>query len=466
VVLKDINKLFLIKSKNMDISQRSRLLNNITRSGSGPVIYWMSRDQRAANNWALLYAQSLAENSQNELWVVFSLTDNYPGSTLRTYHFLLSGLVELQENLANYNIPFFLLTENPEHSIPEFIKQNKASTLVTDFDPLAIKRKWKQTIASKIEIPFYEVDAHNIVPCWDASPKQEFGAYTLRPKLKKLLPDYLTPFPGLKRQTQFILHPPALHLNDLLAKIVTDRSVLPCEWIKPGEREAQTILSNFIETKLDNYENLRNDPNNDATSRLSPYLHFGQISAQQIAIEVIKSSCNETSKEAFLEELIIRRELSDNFCYYNPNYDNPLGFADWSKRTHEKHKTDTRDNIYTLIQFENFQTHEELWNAAQKQLVNKGFIHGYMRMYWAKKILEWSSSTAEALHIANYLNDKYALDGRDPNGYTGTAWSIGGVHDRAWAERNVFGNIRYMNENGCRRKFDVQKYITAQNTFK
>jgi deoxyribodipyrimidine photo-lyase len=204
---------------------------------------------------------------------------------------------------------------------------------------------------------------------------------------------------------------------------------------------------------------MRNDPAKDGQSNLSPYMHFGHISAQRIALDVSMSDINKESREAFLEELIVRRELSDNFCFYNAHYDNFDGFPEWGKKTLNAHRKDKREYLYNIKQFENAETHDDLWNAAQIQMLKTGKMHGYMRMYWAKKILEWTESPEKAMEIAIYLNDRYELDGRDPNGYTGIAWSIGGLHDRAWNERPVFGKIRYMSYNGCKTKFDVIKYI-------
>lgn len=194
-------------------------------------------------------------------------------------------------------------------------------------------------------------------------------------------------------------------------------------------------------------------------SNLSSYLHFGQISAQRVALEVQPFIEYAESQKSFLEELIVRRELSDNFCFYNKYYDSFEGFPNWAKKTLNEHRNDKREFIYSLQQFEDAKTHDDLWNAAQIEMTTTGKMHGFMRMYWAKKILEWSASPEDALETAIYLNDKYELDGRDPNGYVGCAWSIGGVHDRAWAERPVFGKIRFMNYNGCKRKFDINSYI-------
>jgi deoxyribodipyrimidine photo-lyase len=236
--------------------------------------------------------------------------------------------------------------------------------------------------------------------------------------------------------------------------------VKPVSWINPGEDEALKTLRFFVSNKLNEYKKQRNDPNEYGCSQLSPYLHFGQISAQRVAIEVLNSDIQPEAIVSFLEELIIRRELSDNYCYYNPKYDSFDGFPFWAQKTLNEHRLDEREFLYNIGDFENASTHEKLWNSAQNQLKDTGKMHGYLRMYWAKKILEWTSSPEEALKTAIYLNDKYSLDGRDPNGYVGCAWSIGGVHDRAWNQHPVYGKIRYMNESGCRRKFDVKKFIS------
>jgi deoxyribodipyrimidine photo-lyase len=443
--------------------KRIRLLQNGSEN-SGPVIYWMSRDQRVHDNWALLFAQQVALQRGKELIVLFSIVPEYLEATLRQYEFMLKGLMDVEKELKRYHIPFFILQGNPPTVIPKFIKERYASNLVADFDPLKIKRKWKNETAKKIDIPFYEVDAHNIVPCFYVSPKQEFGAYTIRPKIHKNLPEFLDEFPKLKKMKSsksFSLN--KIDWENVYSSLRVDESVKPVDWIKPGDKAAHKTLKDFIENKLDKYSELRNDPNADALSNLSPYLHFGQISAQRVAL-IVKGLGNHPYSESFLEELIVRRELSDNFCYYNTNYDSFKGFPDWAKKTLNDHKKDDREYVYSLKQFEKAKTHEDLWNAAQIQLVNTGKLHGYMRMYWAKKILEWSKSPEDALKIAIYLNDKYEIDGRDPNGYTGCAWAIGGVHDRAWTERPVYGKIRYMNRNGAKRKFDIEKYILKNSS--
>jgi deoxyribodipyrimidine photo-lyase len=193
-------------------------------------------------------------------------------------------------------------------------------------------------------------------------------------------------------------------------------------------------------------------------SDLSPYFHFGQLAPQRAAHAVAQTS-GDADRDAYLEELVVRRELSDNHCHHNHDYDRYEGLPAWGRRTLEEHLDDEREHLYDLAAFEAAATHEPLWNAAQTELLVRGKMHGYLRMYWAKKILEWTRDPGEALDVAITLNDRYSLDGRDPNGYVGCAWSIGGLHDRPWTERPVFGKIRYMNANGCRRKFKVDRYI-------
>jgi deoxyribodipyrimidine photo-lyase len=437
---------------------RIRILQN-GKPFSGPVIYWMSRDQRVHDNWAMIYAQKLAIEMKKPLVVIFNLVPNFLEATIRQYGFMLKGLKEVEAELARYNIPFLLMEEKPEMEIPKFIKKYNTSILVSDFDPLRIKRIWKKEVAKKIEIPFYEVDAHNIIPCLTVSNKLEFAAYTIRPKIHKLLPDFLDDYPRLKKMQKIdSVAANKVDWDNVIKSLKINREVKEVDWIKPGETAAANALKDFLENRFERYAEDRNDPNKNAISNLSPYLHFGQISAQRVALTVQQFYQKNPSADPFLEELIVRRELSDNFCYFNPKYDLFDGFHDWAKETLNQHRKDKREIVYSINEFEDASTHEDLWNAAQKELLISGKMHGYMRMYWAKKILEWSKSPEEALRIAIYLNDKYELDGRDPNGYVGCAWSIGGVHDRAWTERPVYGKIRYMNRNGATRKFDINSY--------
>jgi deoxyribodipyrimidine photo-lyase len=434
----------------------------------GPVFYWMSRDQRTRDNWALLHAQGLAVRRGAPLGVVFCLVPRFLNASIRQYGFMLGGLREVEGDLSGKGIPFFLLAGYPEGEVPAFLRKQKAGALVTDFCPIREKVRWKEKVAREIEIPFYEVDAHNIVPCWIASNKQEYAARTFRPKVRKALGEFLENFPPLKR-----------HLIPWKGKVVkadwesalrcleVDRAVPEIGWLRPGEGRARRALGDFLKNRLPSYGTMRNDPSRHGQSGLSPYLHFGQLSPQRVALEVMEAGFPPTgpygayrsSREAFLEELIVRRELSDNFCFHNPGYDRFEGLPAWARKTLGEHRRDRREHIYGREEFEGANTHDELWNAAQLEMAKRGKMHGYMRMYWAKKMLEWSGSPEEALETAIYLNDRYELDGRDPNGYAGIAWSMGGVHDRAWKERPVFGKVRYMSERGLRAKFNTDAYV-------
>lgn len=432
------------------------------RPGRGPVAYWMSRDQRSADNWALLFAQETAIAHTLPLVVVFCLSDSFPGATLRQYGFMLRGLEKVSRSLGALSIPFFLLPGEPADTLPAFIKGHDISFLVADFDPHRVKRQWKEAVIRRTKVPVYEVDAHNIVPCRAASDKREYGAHTIRRKIRRLLPVFLDDMPVLQRHPWTSdLKGDGVDAKTLLDTLRTDRSVEEVDWLTPGEDEAHIVLRSFTEEKLDRYETDRNDPVKDCQSNLSPYLHFGQISAQRVALEVRDCPAPIGAKDAFLEEHIVRRELADNYCLHTPNYDRFEAFPEWAKKTLNDHRPDRRPYLYSLRELENAETHDELWNAAQTQMAKTGKMHGYLRMYWAKKMLEWTASPEEAISAAVCLNDRYELDGRDPNGYTGIAWSIGGVHDRPWGERNVFGKIRYMSYNGCASKFSVKRYIEA-----
>ena len=427
------------------------------------VLYWMIRDKRVSDNWSLLVAQQIAIKNKVPLIVCFQFIGNFPDSNIRQNGFLFKGLLETRHTLQKLNIEFLFLQGRPEKVINQLIEKRSIGTVVVDHNPLNVYRKRIKRVIGKTDIPFYQVDAHNIVPCWKASGKKEYAAYTIRPKIKNNLKRYLTDIPQVIRHSYGAPQMKDLSLNSLLSSIVQDSTVKEVDWVNPGEIAAKDIL-NKLKTTLEGYSSNRNDPTKAALSDLSPYFHFGHIAPQRVAWEIHKSKLQKEDKDAFLEEMIIRRELSDNFCEYEPEYDQFEGFHAWSQKTLNEHRNDEREYIYPLGQFEAAETHDDLWNAAQNEMKISGKMHGYMRMYWAKKILEWTPSPEIAQQIAIDLNDKYELDGRDPNGYTGIAWSIGGIHDRAWFERPIFGKIRYMNHNGCKSKFDVMKYIEMHNS--
>ena len=441
------------------LNERTRLRND-RPSKEGPVLYWMQREQRVQDNWALLYAKEQADLREVPLLVLFNIPPSHRLDTLRIHDFTLKGLKEVELDLKNLNIPFTVLCGKPEQVLVDFILDRKVGEVVGDFNPLNYIDRRKQRVADAISVRYTEVDAHNIIPCWIASDKEEFAAHTFRPKVHRKLSVYLTDIPKIQKHSfSYNKKNNTPDWGELYSIDDIDREVLPVEWLKSGSKAANARLEGFIANELDEYDEKRNDPNANAVSNLSPYLRHGQISAQRVAYEVTKTEASKTSKEAFLEELIVRSELTDNFCFYNKKYNKISGAHAWSQKTIAEQAKVTREYLYSFEQFEKAETHDDLWNAIQSQMVTEGKMHGWCRMYWAKKILEWNPDVQTAIDTALDLNDKYELDGNDPNGVVGVMWSICGVHDRAWGERPVFGKIRYMNYNGAKRKFSIDTYI-------
>lgn len=277
------------------------------------------------------------------------------------------------------------------------------------------------------------------------------------------LNEFLTEFPPVIRHPhRGSIQPKTIDWNQALASVKVDQTVKEVTWIRSGYKSAVAMLDSFIKERLRNYAKLRNDPvqQNIAVSNLSPYFHFGQLAPQRAVLEVQKHKNQfKESVDSFINEAVIWRELAENLCHYNINYDNIDGAKEWAKTSLLDHQKDKREYIYTLQQFDEAKTHDKLWNAAQLEMKVTAKMSGYMRMYWAKKILEWTQTAEEAIKIAVYLNDRYSLDGRDPNGYLGIMWSIAGVNDRAFSVRSVIGKIRYMSYHACFQKFDANAYI-------
>ena len=438
------------------VDRRRGCLLNQAEFADGPVIYWMSREQRVRDNWGLLHASELA-GGKNPLIVVFCLSPSFIGATMRHYDFMLRGLQQVELDLRSLGYEFVLLSGAADKVLPKFVREVGAGAVVTDFDPLRIKQQWQAGIGQEIEVPLIEMDGHNVVPARFVSDKREYGARTIRPKIHRLMPEFLEEFPALGAAQVKGAGFPVTDWAQVFSSLRVDETVGPVDLV-PGEAAAHAALDEFISRRLGKYAEDRNDPNAEATSRLSAYYHFGQLAPQRAALNVVACPPG-PGVEAYIEELVIRRELSDNFCLHTPNYDSLDSAPDWALRTLAEHAADRREYLYSYDDFEQARTHSALWNACQTQMVQSGFMHGYMRMYWAKKILEWSASPEDALRIVIALNDRFEMDGRDPNGYVGALWSVAGVHDRGWKKRPVFGSIRYMNERGCRRKFDVDAYI-------
>jgi deoxyribodipyrimidine photo-lyase len=427
------------------------------------VVYWMQRAQRALDNPALDVAVRAANTLNQPIVIFFAPVPFYPHANLRHYAFLGQGIPDIAERARKRGIGF-ALRRYPEHSLVKFCDEVKASLVVGDENPMREPRHWRELAAKKLGVPLWTVDADVMVPS-QSLEKEQYAARIIRPRLQQRLTQLQEKDGNPKATVEWETSPGLQVLPDDGSIDITegwkdlDRSVQPVNSFRGGTGEALKLLREFVTHKLEHYPERHGKPEMDGTSRLSPYLHFGHIGPRTVVQAVERSKASRTSKDDFLDQLITWRELSINFVYFNPLYDSIESAPDWAHKTLAKHARDARPFTYTRQQLEHAQTHDDLWNAAQQQMLHAGWMHNYMRMYWAKKILEWSSSPAVAYQTCVYLNDKYFLDGRDPDGYAGIAWSIAGKFDRPWFERPVFGLIRYMSGDAARKKFDAQKYI-------
>jgi deoxyribodipyrimidine photo-lyase len=427
------------------------------------VLYWVQAAPRLSGNPAYEYAITMADRHDLPLVACFNLIPGYPDATAPQYRFMIEGLLELRQALRQEGVRLIIIS-GPPGSAPLTLGGD-AALVVTDQGYLRHQRDWCRTAADELSCPLTVVETNVVVPVAVASPKEEWSAGTFRKKITHHIDRFLLPCTTKKPDKDSL----SLDIGEerdettesLLFRVISPPSpgqgripeTLP--W-KGGERAAQELLTRFISSRLARYPGDRNDPNAGALSDLSPYLHFGQLSPVSIAQQVLASGS--PSAPVYLEELIVRRELAVNFVHYNPSYDSLQGLPDWAQKTLALHAGDLREYTYTLQEFATARTHDPYWNAAQVEMVSTGKMHGYMRMYWGKKILEWSETPEIGYQIALTLNNHYELDGRDPSGYAGVAWCFG-KHDRAWAERPVFGKVRYMNAAGLRRKFDADRYV-------
>lgn len=448
-------------------NERTRILTKTTKpKESNEIIYWMKRDMRIQDNWALLTAHHFATSLQKPLRVVYTFPT--PSAlpqrwTERYVTFLYEGLacVEQECNDLNINFDVYYPTSNEAETLVQ--NTQSASVVICDFSPLRFITQCKEEVGKLLDkenIPLYEVDAHNVIPVWQVSDKREIGARTLRTKINKLLPTFCTHYPTVsKLNVEFTKKKSKLDLKKIIKEMNADTSVKPTKF-KGGMKEGMQQFQSFLNAGLKTYDTKRNDPNSPTScSSMSYWLNFGHVSFQRLALTVRALKKYPDGTASFIEEGLVRRELSDNYVFYTPDYDNLKGALGWAQETLRVHDEDKREWVYTKKELEEGRTHDDLWNAAQLQVVREGGMHGFMRMYWAKKILEWTPNSTTALNIAQYFNDKYALDGNDPNGYVGVGWSIMGIHDQGWKEREVFGKIRYMNYAGCKRKFKVEEFV-------
>ena len=441
---------------------RIQALNKHSIKKGRYVLYWMQQSQRAEYNHALKYAIQQANTLGKSVLVGFGLMDDYPEANLRHLTFMLEGLQETQATLATQGIKMVIQHGSPVDVALALGKD--AALIVCDRGYLRHQKAWRTHVALSADCPVVQVESDVVVPIALVSDKAEYAARTIRPKIHRHLDNFLVPFwPSKVKKKSLGLKIHSLELKNigiLLNKFSLDRQVAPVtRFFKGGPSQAMARFEDFIQNKFHRYVENRNQPQTNDISHMSPYLHFGQISPLYLALRVKANGERLVdAQEAYLEELIVRRELAMNFSHYNPKYDSFACLPQWVQKTLQEHRKDPRQSVYTRSQLENAATHDAYWNAAMKEMKITGFMHNYMRMYWGKKILEWSRTPEHAFRTTLAINNKYFIDGRDPNSYAGVAW-IFGMHDRAWFERPIFGKVRYMAASGLERKCDIQGYV-------
>jgi deoxyribodipyrimidine photo-lyase len=425
------------------------------------VVYWMQRAQRADDNPALDAAIAAANELRIPVVVLFVVDPHFPGANLRHFQFMLDGLIELPDELSARGAGF-VLRVGARDEVARFCGDVRAALLVGDENPLREPERWRRQVADALRVPFWTVDADMVVPS-ALLEKEQWSAGTMRPRVLRHLDLCLRP--SARPKARIAWRAPrslarVLPGVGLLDELPVGRALAPVPGWRGGRRAGLARLRRFIRQGLDGYSKMRNRPETDGTSRLSPYLHFGQLGPREIAVATRAAGAPLEDRQAFIEELVVRRELAVNFVRYNAAYDRVESAARWARETLDRHRADPRRWVYSERQLEQAETHDPLWNAAQRQMVESGWMHGYLRMYWAKKILEWSASPEAAMAAAIAMNDRYQLDGRDPNGYAGIAWAVAGKHDRAWGpERPIYGTVRYMSLASTSRKFDSRAYM-------
>ena len=425
------------------------------------VVYWMQRALRAVDNPALDVAIEAANLLGLPVVIFFGVIPNYPNANLRHYHFLQQGLRDAAEDAAQRGVGF-VVRRAPDNNLEAFLEEVQAALLIGDENPCREPERWRRVLAKRLKIPYWTVDADVVVPS-RVFDRSFVLLHHFRPHLQRELPRFLIApkkmeplhaFNAAKKLASFDLS------QDITAGFTKlDRSIPPVDTFTGGTHAAMSRLRSFVRQDLARYDETRNHPESAGTSRLSPYLHFGNIGPLTIALAVERATAPSEIKKKYLEQLIGWRELAVLFVRHEPQYDSWECAAPWARKSLLEHAGDPRPYRYTIEQLERAETHDELWNAAQRQMVQTGWMHNYVRMYWGKKILEWSPDPATAFDWAVILNDRYELDGRDPNGYAGIAWAVVGKLDRPWFNRPVFGLVRTMTANSFARKFDSRAYI-------
>jgi deoxyribodipyrimidine photo-lyase len=425
------------------------------------VLYWMQSSVRSQSNPALEYAIEEANHLDAPLVVGFGLTTDYPEASERHYRFLLEGLHDASAGLAERNIQLVVRLGSPVEVAAELATD--ACSVVTDRGYLRHHRQWRQELVRRYDGPVVEVEGDVVVPVEAVSDKREYAARTLRPKVHRLLDQYLQePARQAPDRSSMDLSFEGEDVSDvdpLLDGLSIDRSVpaVP-QHFQGGEQRAHETLGTFLDERFSSYSEHRNQPQTDDVSGMSMYLHYGHISPVSVALAARRAKGSGPDLDDFIEELIVRRELAFNYAWFEPDYDRYASLPEWARETLRKHRDDPREHVYTRSELEQGETHDRYWNAAMAEMRETGYLHNYMRMYWGKKILEWTNTPEYGYRTTLVLNNRYLLDGRDPNSYTGVGW-VYGLHDRPWTERPIFGTVRYMSAGGLERKADPEAYV-------
>lgn len=431
------------------------------------VLYWTQMNRRAQSNHALARAVEWANTLSLPLLVYEGLTCTYRHANDRLHTFILEGVPEQTRRFAALGAGYCFYLRRTRNDPNDIVYRLAASAavVVTDDYPVFIAAAHNASVPPKIGVLYEAVESSTVVPM-SLFEKREYAAYTIRPKIRRVLDRYLSPMPEVRINRRWTGPPPEFHtevtpanIASLVAACEIHHGIAPSIAQTGGQLAAEAALRHFLENNLRRYARDRNEPSAHATSRLSPYLHFGQISALDIALAARSHAAEHgLVADEFLEELIVRRELAFNYARFAPQPDSFHHLPEWNRRTLLDHDRDPRSPSYTYAELHDAKTHDPLWNACQTELLLRGTIHGYYRMYWGKKIIEWSRTHADALATMVRLHDVYALDGRDPNTYTNILWCFG-LHDRPWQERPIFGKVRYMSYEGMKRKTGVDAYL-------
>lgn len=444
--------------------RRLRLLNDHAPDPDGHhVLYWMQAAARTATNHALEYAVQRANDLGLPLLVVFGLWDQYPSATARTLQFLVEGLRDVATMLDRRRIGFVVRGGHPlEVAVAA---SGRVAVVVTDRGHMVTARRWRRDLGRRVDVEAVEVETNLVVPVDVVTDKRQYAARTIRPRIHEHLFDFTVELSTTSvdvawpRDTDDGSGIDVADPDAVVAGLDCDTSVAPTDRFTGGQRAARRALDDFVANRLVGYADGRNQPADMQVSYLSPYLHFGQLSPIDAVLAARAVGAPGDDLDTFLEELVVRRELSHNYCWFEDRHDDYAALPQWARTTLAEHRDDPREVVYTRHELESAATHDRAWNAAQVELRETGYMHNHMRMYWGKQILRWTNTPEYGFRITRELNDRHLLDGRDPNSAVGVAWCYG-LHDRAWQERAVFGKVRTMTRGGLERKFDVDAYVT------